>query len=97
MSTTYVVAVYDVALAYGGPEEGGWWYDVGTLVKVCRTFRSETAAIAYRDRLDRKMPGFNRRMGRRPKHSVLSSGEFEACIYQDYAPKHFPDQRPHYE
>ena len=26
------VALYLVDRAYGGPEEGGWWYDYGTLV-----------------------------------------------------------------
>ena len=25
----YYVNVYDVTRAYGGPEEGGWWYDTG--------------------------------------------------------------------
>jgi hypothetical protein len=24
------VNVYEVEEAYGGPEEGGWWYDIGT-------------------------------------------------------------------
>ena len=28
----WAVAVYDVDQAYGGPEEGGWWYDIGHLV-----------------------------------------------------------------
>ena len=28
----YIVAVYEKARAYGGPEEGGWWFDTGRLV-----------------------------------------------------------------
>ena len=27
MTTAWAVAVYDVYRQYGGPEEGGWWYD----------------------------------------------------------------------
>lgn len=27
----WMVAVYDFWQAYGGPEEGGWWYTEGTL------------------------------------------------------------------
>jgi len=26
---SYTVAVYICDRAYGGPEEGGWWYDCG--------------------------------------------------------------------
>ena len=29
----WCVAVYETDRAYGGPEEGGWWYDVGGLVE----------------------------------------------------------------
>ena len=28
------VAVYEMSREYGGPEEGGWWYDEGTLQEV---------------------------------------------------------------
>lgn len=29
----WYVAVYETGRAYGGPEEGGWWYSVGWLVE----------------------------------------------------------------
>ena len=29
---TLYVNVYDIAQAYGGPEEGGWWFDTGVPV-----------------------------------------------------------------
>lgn len=32
------IAIYDVHREYGGPEEGGWWYDVG--VRDDRSVRS---------------------------------------------------------
>lgn len=47
-----VVAVYEVERAYGGPEEGGWWFDRGTRAGeftpiVCDDSGCERAAIAY--------------------------------------------------
>ena len=36
------LAVYNVDRNYGGPEEGGWWYDSGRLV-------SRVAAVRYVD------------------------------------------------
>lgn len=38
----WCVAVYETDRAYGGPEEGGWWYDVGGL--------TEHAKIRFFDR-----------------------------------------------
>lgn len=32
MSEGYGVAVYEIDLVYGGPEEGGWYFNTGTLV-----------------------------------------------------------------
>ena len=31
--TRYVVAFYEIDRRYGGPEEGGWWYDCGALLR----------------------------------------------------------------
>lgn len=42
--TLYVVARYATDRAYGGPEEGGWWYDVGELEKVVLATRDEDRA-----------------------------------------------------
>ena len=54
---TYTVAVFEVDRAYGGPEEGGWWFDYGQpLPRSCRLpfaaswtrFRNRQAAIALK-------------------------------------------------
>jgi len=96
---TWIVAVYAAELAWGGPEEGGWWYDVGSLVRIVRTFASEERAYAYARRLNGKLqsrvicPNY----GKREKSSVLSDGVYEASVYQDHAPKGYPAERPHYE
>ena len=53
------VGVYDVGQAYGGPEEGGWWYDTGIRVdpwKV-RAFEDEIEARAYMRKLQAEYEG----------------------------------------
>ena len=96
---TYIVAVYDVGLQWGGPEEGGWWYDAGSLVRICKTFRNESKAWEYSRRLNYKLRGrvIGPNVDRQPKTNVNSDGEYEALVYEDFAPKGFPEQRPHYE
>lgn len=96
----YVVAVYECHQAFGGHEEGGWWYDTGHLARIVRTFRgSEYAANRYcrrlNERLDSRRIGPNQ--GRREYTSVLSEGEYRARVYTTTAPENFPDSRPHYE
>lgn len=37
----FSVAIYEVHRAYGGPEEGGWYYDVGNRInETVRTFQN---------------------------------------------------------
>ena len=40
----YVVAFYEIALGVGRPEEGGWYYDTGTLDRLYRTYANENGA-----------------------------------------------------
>ena len=95
MVKKYCVAVYLAELAYGGPEEGGWWYDTGELVKLIRVFGDEDQAYKFAARMNGK---FDKTLnkGRRPKSSVLSEGVYEADVFEDYAPKRYPERRPHY-
>ena len=97
--TTYVVAVYECEQAYGGPQEGGWWFDVGTLARVVKTFASETRAYGYMTRLNRRLKSraIGPNQGRRDYSSVLSDGEYFANVYENTAPEGFPDRKPRYE
>ncbi len=101
---TYVVAAYDVDRACGGPEEGGWWYDVGELVRVLRVFRNEEKAYIYAQRLNRSLdpcgglrPVIGPNVGTVSIDSVISTGRVRAMVHEDKAPEVFPDRRPHYE
>jgi hypothetical protein len=96
MAKKYCVAVYLAELAYGGPEEGDWWYNCGELVRLIRVFGSEEQAYKFAARMDCKLAKTLNK-GRRSKSSVLSEGVYEAEVFEDYAPKHYPEVRPHYE
>ena len=75
--TNYVVAVYDAGLSWGGPEEGGWWFNSGSLVRVMRVFPSEDRAYAYSRRLNARLESreIGPNKGKREKfHSLVCNG-----------------------
>ncbi len=102
----WTVAIYLVDKAYGGPEEGGWYYTCGQrcdddvygvdgtdYLGVFPTLQSALAArVALQDKLD---AGVN--VGRRDISSVLSEGRYEAQAHNGHPPHDFPEVRPHYE
>jgi len=92
----FIVAVYLIDRAYGGPEEGGWYYEAGELVRQVRLFKNEEAAMDYSRRLNKWLQRTLNK-GRRPISSVLSEGCYCALVYGDYAPKYYPEETPHYE
>lgn len=99
MAKTYIIAVYDCAQRYGGPEEGGWWYDCGSLVRIMRTFHHEESAYAYCRKLNAKLESrvYGPNQDKVEYTSVISNGEYQARLFDDFAPKGFPDRKPHYE
>lgn len=106
-ATLQWVALYMVTRQYGGPEEGGWWYDAGTLVtdvEIYRTAGTTPAAflpddVEGADALAARLNAAAEQMnfGRRPLHSVISTGIFEVhCIASEALPTSFPAARPVY-
>lgn len=97
------VSVYLCDLAYGGPEEGGWWFDYGVpctdepeLAAKLMVFTSKRDAYEYREQLQKYLDEhFN--AGRRPVSSVLSEGEYRAIVDVGHYPQPYPAQPPHYE
>ena len=91
---SYYLNEYVTNRAFGGPQEGGWWYDTGTFV-TCRGVhptREEATAAA------RAMaPGLaERRRGLHAPDSVLCSGWPEVRIERRPGAD-FPKTRPRYE
>jgi hypothetical protein len=97
MAKTFIVAVYLEDRAYGGPEEGGWWYNAGELVRVIRVFRNEDKAYAFTRRMN-DLLAVTLNKGRPSTGSMLSQGRYVADAHEGNAPlAHYPETRPHYE
>lgn len=95
-----VVGIYMVDRAPGGPEEGGWFYDVGERYTafepvVCRGNAECRAAHALAEKYieDHRMNA-----GRHDPSSVLCEGWYASWAFDgSVAPEHFPATIPHYE
>ena len=92
----YILAIYEIDRQYGGPEEGGWWFDSGELIRVVKTFRTEQEAFEKCRRANillRKLQGNHLSV-----NSVnYTGGRYAFDVYKDIAPSHYPETRPYYE
>ena len=86
------VNVYLVNRHYGGPEEGGWWFEAGEVIDT-RNCSSEMECLKLKQEL---ATGEYSNEGRAPLSSMRCAGVYwirvEANIGED-----FPEDRPHYE
>lgn len=94
---TYTVAVLLEDRAFGGHEEGGWYYDYGYPCEVRiapqRRFKTYAKAQGY---LNRIAPVIERLNRDRPSiSSVLSEGRYRAYVFGG-KPRGYPDYIPHY-
>ena len=94
--TRHIVAFYEIDRAFGGPEEGGWWYDCGELRRVLKVVPNADRAYVLAARANRLMDRLQRH--KRNIYSVAyAGGRYSACVFEDIAPRAFPEIRPHYE
>jgi len=91
------VAIYDCNREYGGPEEGGWWYDTGSLVSREGTFWNRSNAWREANRMNAWCEADNTANQRRPIYSVLCNGVLGAYVMPYPAPAGFPQRTPRYE
>ena len=49
LMTHWTLSEYEVDRRYGGPEEGGWYYTEGRLVRTIKRFSTRQQALDYRD------------------------------------------------
>jgi len=87
------INVYMIDQAYGGPEEGDWWYTFGRPVESRLADNEEDAALMYNDR---KIYWDGHNKGRPEIYSVISEGRFSVMRESHYA-RRFPETIPHYE
>jgi hypothetical protein len=104
--TIFWVGVYLEDRAFGGREEGGWWYDYGILqtarwvYQECGAFPScHSTRAAARAACEQFRPGLDKLNGERRSDtsSVVSEGRFVAMVFENELVKHWPDRKPHYE
>lgn len=91
----YEVAVYEGSLAYGGPEEGGWWYWQGELVGKVHKRLTREGAHRLSSKLNKKYPTNPTRTSVRP-----TGPDFQVVVR--YPDEHqliefYPPTRPHFE
>lgn len=93
---TYILAAYELDQAYGGPEEGGWYYDTGDLRRVLGARKDKEAAYATCRRLNALL-GTLQRDHRRVSSVLYGGGRYAVRVYKGHAPSHYPLERPYYE
>jgi len=90
MSHQYV-NVYEVDRNYGGPEEGGWWYDSGEPVASIQCDERQVEQV--KTYLWTMYPQIN---AKRQRYSVNGGYDLEIHVEEHFA-KPWPETRPHYE
>jgi hypothetical protein len=85
----YRVGVYEQRDAYGGHEEGGWWYTTGTLAHESRPFMTKRGAVREELNLQKKYPKLQ---GQRSITSVSPSDAYAADVDQGvFEPQTYTD------
>jgi hypothetical protein len=85
--------IYLVDRAFGGPEEGGWWFDYGVVhasIPLEDGPRCSTYVKAWRewcDATNAERPGIS---------STSSEGQY-VVRYEEEPGEDWPKERPHYE
>ena len=94
-TVAYYVNEYRTDRAYGGPEEGGWWYDTGEFVRCLGVHLDRNAAEQQRNSLTGDLD--NRRQGLHSPGSVLSEGDWPDIWIEEHPGANFPTESPRYE
>lgn len=85
----YYVNVYEVTQAYGGPEEGGWWYECGIPIASV-PFDSFKEAVEYQGKMMIKYPFTKNR------YSAADRGDDYDVLVQKHYGQEFPEETPRY-
>lgn len=101
----YYIHKHEVSQKYGGPEEGGWWFDTGTPVPLRdhnpATYKFFNEGDAFMKARELNAAEKSRRMEDEPYQytSVLSyMGTFYSySVHESCVPESYPKVRPHYE
>lgn len=98
---SYFIHKHEVGLAYGGPEEGGWWYDSGMPVEDWAPMKVNDEDRAYE--ICRELNESEHVRAEREEQydytSVLSyrSNHYAYSVHETSIMTPYPQTRPHYE
>lgn len=94
------VNVYDVHDAYGGPEEGGWWYQAGSAVasipvpgKITR--RTQYGQSVLRTQADEKYEALAMELVVASYGTPEKGGDMKVRV-EDHPAEDYPKHRPYY-
>jgi len=89
----WYVNTYECGRAYGGPEEGGWWYDYGKPIE--KSIVCATEEEAWEKRAEREKAWAEYNEGREPIESVNGDGVIMVFV-ETHRAVWFPKQKPYY-
>jgi hypothetical protein len=84
-----VVALYETWTRYGGPEEGGWYYECGEPIKCICVFNKKQAIRAALQLQQEAQEEYG------SERDELGWSNYRVCFERGY-PKAFPQERPYY-
>jgi len=88
MTSRVYVNLYGVTRRYGGPQEGGWWFDVGAPIE-CHPIRgSMVRALNVADWIQDRLDAIRKGQGRRAPVIV--------ALAEEHPARPWPVQRPRY-
>ncbi|WP_230771773.1 hypothetical protein [Sphingomonas sp. Leaf4] len=91
----HILAFYETDRAYGGSEEGGWYFDCGTFVRAITIHTSEDTALRVMARANRLLDRLQRY--KLPVDScIYRGGRHRVCVFDGIPPARFPVERPRY-
>lgn len=97
----YYVSKYEVTRNYGGPEEGGWWYDLRKFIEVNSTHPTRDQASIIASELNAKARADNQQAdGARYQGRYSVANNIDTVYYVEDNPGARDDTdkpTPHYE
>ncbi len=95
----WTVCIYEVDRHYGGPEEGGWWYNTYSLATLVSVEKTEADALAKVQRMNHLIHIIRERSKnyRKDLYSMAYSGGYYTADYHRGLPPTFVSDRKPWE
>ena len=98
LDAVYYVNVYETGRGYGGPEEGGWWFDFGIptdeIPNSYKCFSTEMKDLILKEKRDLI---YELNKGRYPPESTANNSDWLIVCTETHKAKCYPEYIPRYE